>query len=193
MNTKYKAFLSSNEVQKWLAQFNSFFPSDNDTDKEFLKAIDFYTASANPVFNNYLRYNTKLDPEDFDYPYVMKMLEKINTYYIPDNIIVYRYISKGLLKEMCPSYPPKKNMIMQDKGFMSTTLIKESVNSYRANRSQNILLVISVPIGTKGMYVGHLKNTLDEYEVLLAPSTQLHIDYKLPFFNCYFKCTAILS
>lgn len=83
-----------------------FFPSDNDTDKIFLKAIDYYTASGNPIFNNYFRYNAKLDSDHFVYPYVMKMIDKLPTYHIPDNIIVYRYISKRLLKAMCPSYPP---------------------------------------------------------------------------------------
>ena len=120
-----------------------------------------------------------------------RMIDKLPTYHIPNNIIVYRYISKGLLKEMCPSYPPKTGMIIQDKGFMSTTLIKESVNSYRSGHDQNILLVISIPTGTKGTYVGHLKNTLSEYEVILAPNTQLSINYKFPFCNCYFRCTAI--
>lgn len=60
-----------------------------------------------------------------------KMVDKLPTYHIPDNIIVYRYISKGLLKEMCPSYPPKKGMLLTDKGFMSTTLVRESITNYR--------------------------------------------------------------
>lgn len=120
-----------------------------------------------------------------------KMFEKLPTYQIPDNIIVYRYINIGLLKEICPSYPPTKGMIIQDKGFMSTTLIRKSVNSYRAGRNQNILLVISVPSGTKGTYVGHLKDALSEYEVILAPNTKLRIDKKSLFCNNYFECTVV--
>lgn len=82
-------------------------------------------------------------------------------------------------------------MIIHENGFMSTTLIRESIYSYRAQRGLNILLEISIPIGTKGTYVGHLKNTLDEYEVILAPGTKLHIDDKLPFFNNFFYYTVI--
>ena len=189
MKTQYREFHSSDEIRPWYVKYQSYFPSDNDTDKDFLQAINLYTASANPFFNNHLRYNTVLDPDDFIYPYVAKMIEKLPTYHIPDNIIVYRYISKGLLKEMCPSYPPKKGMIMEDKGFMSTTLIRKSVNSYRDERVQNILLVISVPINTKGTYVGHLKNTLSEYEVILVPNTKLCIDAKC--FNRFFWCTIV--
>lgn len=191
MKTLYKKFYSPNEVNTWFDNLKSSFPSDSDVDKIFLKALEYYTASANPIFNNHLRYNTVLDTDGFIYPYVTKMIKKLPTYQIPDNIVVYRYISKGLLKEMCPTYPPKKGMIMEDKGFMSTTLIRESVNPYRNGHNQNILLVISVPSGTKGTYVGHLKNTLPEYEVILAPNTKLRIDYKSPFVNKYFFCTVV--
>lgn len=191
MKTDYKKFRFPHETHSWYIKYKSYFPSDNDNDKEFLQAINYYTASANSSFNNLLRYNANLESDDFIYPYVIKMIDKLPTYQIPDNIIVYRYISKRLLKAMCPSYPPKTGMIMQDKGFMSTTLIREGVNSYRYGRNQNILLVISVPSGTKGTYVGHLKDTLTEYEVILAPNTKLHIDNKFPFFNCYFECSVV--
>lgn len=191
MKTHYKEFHFPDETHSWYIKYKSHFPSDNDNDKEFLQAINYYTASANPLFNNFLRYNTKLESDDFIYPYIIKMIDKLPTYQIPDNIVVYRYISKQLLKEMCPSYPPKKGMIITDNGFMSTTLIRESVNSYRDGRNQNILLIIYVPSGTKGTYVGHLKDTLTEYEVILAPNTKLHIDNKFPFFNCFFECTIV--
>lgn len=191
MKTHYKEFHFPDETHSWYIKYKSHFPSDNDNDKEFLQAINYYTASANPLFNNLLRYNAKLESDDFIYPYIIKMIDKLPTYQIPDNIVVYRYISKGLLKEMCLSYPPKKGMIITDNGFMSTTLIRESVNSYRDGRNQHILLVIYVPSGTKGTYVGHLKDTLTEYEVILAPNTKLHIDNKFPFLNCYFECTVV--
>lgn len=191
MSTKYTEFHSPKDTKLWYKKYKDFFPSVKDEDKDFLYALDMYTASANPVFNNHLRHNEPLETSDFYYPYITSMVTKLPTYTIPDNIIVYRYISKGLLKEMCPSYPPKKNMIMQDKGFMSTTLIRNSVNSYRDNRSQNILLVISVPTGTKGTYVGELPNMLTEYEVILAPNTKLRIDNKTPLFNLCFRCTVV--
>lgn len=192
MKTDYKKFRFPHETHSWYIKYKSYFPSDNDNDKEFLQAINYYTASANSSFNNLLRYNTNLESDDFIYPYVIKMIDKLPTYQIPDNIIVYRYISKRLLKAMCPSYPPKKGMVMQDKGFMSTTLISESLDTHKqADISLKILLEISVPSGTSGTYVGHLKNMLAEYEVILAPNTQLRIDYKFPFFNRYFCCTVV--
>lgn len=189
MQNQYTKFKISDEVDLWYEKYKSYFPSDNDSDKDFLEALNMYTGLGNHIFNNHLRYNIELDP--FYQKYFTKMFDKLPTYHIPDNIIVYRYISKGLLKTMCPTYPPKTGMIIHDKGFMSTTLIRKSVNSYRSGRKQNILLVISVPSGTKGIYVGHLKDVLSEYEVILAPNTQLHIDHKIPFCNQYFECTVV--
>lgn len=192
MNIQYKHFYSHNEADLWVKEHNSHFPSDSDNDKIFLKALEYYTASGNPLINNHLRYHLPLETDDFIYPYATQMINRLPSYHIPDNIIVYRYISIGLMKEMCSSHPPKRGTILTDKGFMSTTLVRESINAYRhSNRSLKILLEISVPIGTKGTYVGHLKNMLHEYEVILAPNTQLRIDYKFPFCNRYFKCTVI--
>lgn len=190
MKNQYTKFKTSDMVDLWYEKYKSNFPSDNDSDKDFLEAINIYTGSANLHFNNYLRYNKNIEDTNTLH-LATKMIDKLPTYHIPDNIIVYRYISNWLLQTMCPTYPPKRGMIIQDKSFMSTTLIRKSVNSYRSGRKQNILLVISIPSGTKGTYVGHLRDTPPEYEVILAPNTQLRIDYKIPFCNQYFKCTVV--
>lgn len=188
MHPNFQKFKNTNEIDSWYPKFQSAFPSDNSTDKDFIDAITYYTGSLNNVINNHLRYNKPI--ENIHLPHLETMITKLPTYHIPDDIIVYRYISKGLLKIMCPLYPPKTGMILQDKGFMSTTLLKSSVTAYRKGRNQNILLTISVPSGTKGTYVGHL-NTLSEYEVILAPNTKLRIDCKIPFCDCNIKCTVI--
>ena len=192
MQTQYTKFKSSDDVDLWYKAYKSYFPSDNDNDKDFLKAINFYTGSANTLVNRALRYDITMLDGDYMQSIFQRMIDKLPTYHIPNNIIVYRYISKGLLKEMCPSSPPKTGMIMHDKGFMSTTLIRKSMDEHRqSDLSLKILLEIYVPTGTSGTYVGHMKNMLGEYEVILAPNTQLCIDYKFPFCNRYFHCTVV--
>lgn len=188
MHSNYKKFRNTNQIDAWYTKFQFAFPSDNSTDKYFIDAITNYTGSLNNIINNHLRYNKQIDK--IHIPHLETMITKLPTYHIPDDIIVYRYISKGLLKEMGTSKPLRKGTTLQDKGFMSTTLLKSSVNPYRIGRKQDILLIISVPSGTKGTYVGHLENTLFEYEVILAPNTQLLIDHKIPFHN-YYYCTVI--
>lgn len=74
---------------------------------------------------------------------------------------------------------------------MSTTLVRTSISNYRlSNPHLNVLLEISVPAGTKGIYVGHLENTLSEYEAILAPNTKLRIDYN-SLFSKHLCCTVI--
>lgn len=190
MKSQYKKFNSPSDVDSWYKKNKLFFPSDNKTDKTTLKALDLYTASCSSIFNGHLRYNIKIS--DCYQRYLTQMVKEISTFQIPDNIIVYRYISKGLLKEMCTSYPPKKGLYLLDKGFMSTSLIKRNLEKHRhSDPSLKILLKISVPAGTNGIYVGHLENMLKESEVILAPNTQLRIDYKYPFYKKYFNCTVV--
>ena len=191
MSVQYKAFQTTEEADAWVEKYKSFFPSDADDDKIFLKAIEYYTASGNPIFNNYLRYHRSIEKNNYFYTYVTQMVNKLPTYQIPDDIIVYRYINKQFLQVICESYPPKHGSIIQDKGFMSTTLIRESVLQLRRDKKLNVLLVISIPKGTKGTYVGLLHDSLPEYEIILAPNTQFRIDYKVPFINNYLECTVI--
>lgn len=190
MSNLYKEFHTTEEANAWVENYKSCFPSDNDDDKIFLQAIDYYTGSLKPIYNNYLRNNKLMEKDNYFYPYFTRIIEKLPTYEIPDNIIVYRYIDKRLLKEICEPYPPKRGSIMQDKGFMSTSLVRESTCQIRIDRNSHILLVISIPKGTKGTYVDLLHDSLPEYEIILAPNTKLRIDSK-SFFNTYFECTVI--
>lgn len=192
MKTQYKQFNTESQVDEWVNKFKSFFPSDDDEDKDFLEALYCYTGNANTPINRYLRSNKSLQEIDFFDNIYQKLLDNFANYQIPDNVIVYRYINKGLLKYMCPSYPPKRGMILLDKGFMSTTLLQRSINDFRySHPGLNVLLKISIPTGTKGLYVGHLNDSLPEYEIILAPDTKLRVDNKLPIFNSYIECTVV--
>lgn len=194
MKTAFTQFNNPNDVTAWANQFESCFPSDSDNDKEFISAINYFTSNANVPINNFLRYNYKdsIEPSLIHNIY-MQMISKFPTYQIPDNVVVFRYISHQLLKEMCPSFPPKKDMLISDKGFMSTTLLRSCLFDFRKARNNKlvILLVISIPKGTSGTYVGLLQDSLPEYEIILAPNTHLRIDSKLPFSNRCLWCTVI--
>gem|GEM_PF-5838620 len=191
MKTKYTQFNNPNDVTAWANQFKS---SDSDSDKEFISAINYYTSNANVPINRFLRYNhtDSIEPTLIHNIYT-QMTSKLPTYQIPDNVVVFRYTSHQLLKEMCPSFPPKKDMLISDKGFMSTTLLRSYLFDFRKTRNNklDILLVISIPKGTRGTYVGLLQDSLLEYEIILAPDTHLRIDSKLPFSNRCLWCTVI--
>lgn len=191
MNVHFHKFETEAEAETWAYENRTLFPNDSNDDKMFLEALDFYTASANVPINNYLRYNICLDEDDPSVSYAQILKRKLHKYHIPDNIIVYRYISKELLDIMKQSDNLQIHGILHDKGFMSTTLIRKSVDAYRKERRQNILLIISVTAGTPGTCVINLKNTLREYEVILAQDTRLRVDFKIPFTNRWIWCTVV--
>lgn len=193
MKSQYKKFHNAKQVNEWYSTYSSFFPSDKDDDTDFLKTIEFYTGNANTPINRVLRNNGNFQYSEFLYNIYQKMRAKLSSYQIPDNVVVYRYISKNILNYMCSCSSPKKGMIMHDDGFMSTTLLLDSIRDFVRPRPElNVLLEISIPKGTNGIYVGHLDCTEEEYEIILAPNTQLRIDYKTPFVNNYFRCTVVI-
>lgn len=192
MKTTYSQFNNPSEVISWANQFKSCFPSDSDSDKEFISAINYYTSDANVPINRFLRCKHKDSIKaSLIHNTYKQMVSKLPTYQIPDNVVVFRYISHQLLKEMCPSFPPKKDMIISDKGFMSTTLLRSYLFDFRKARNLDILLVISIPKGTRGTYVGLLQDSLHEYEIILVPDTHLRIDSKFPFSSRCLWCTVI--
>lgn len=191
MGVKYKQFKMEKEVKQWVQEYSGYFPKLTDSDTDFLMALYFYTASENVPINRHLREdNTLLEVGDMAYYDLKSMLQKLPFYHIPDNVTVYRYINRGLLKQMCPNWPPHKGMIISDKGFMSTTLLRHGVDQYLEGRHSNVLLKISIPEGSRGTYVG-LTDTLHEHEIILVPNTKIRIDsFCLPFQKEY-KCTVI--
>ena len=44
MSIQYKVFQTTEEADAWVEEHKSFFPSDNDNDKIFLQAIDYYAS-----------------------------------------------------------------------------------------------------------------------------------------------------
>lgn len=187
MIKSYKHFYSKTEADLWINEYKTCFPSMEHSDKELLKALDYYTASANVPINNHLRFGNPIKKNDFCYTILNSLLSYIPKYKIPDSITAYRFIPISVWKYLC-SGNPHKNMTIIDPGFMSTTLLFHGVDNYKENRKCKIILEISIPIGTPGTYVG-LTNTLSEYEILLAPNTQLQIDSTCIPFQRKFKCT----
>lgn len=191
MNNHFRRFSSEEEVDLWIEKYKELFPKSTDSDKNFLDALYYYTASANAQINNHLRGLSYLDETCFIYPYMKQMIEKIPLYNIPENIVVYRYIRKRAMKYLC-DIPIRKGTLLCEKGFCSTSLLPHSADDHKEENTSYTYLVISVPAGAKGTYVG-LTDTLTEYEVLLAPNSLLRVDSIYFPFRRTFKCTLIID
>ena len=88
---------------------------------------------------------------------------------IPENIIVYRYISDNFVQELITN--SKKNKWTYDKGFLSTSLTDSIAKD---EESHEYLLEIYIKRGTIGAFVTSIADG-GELEILLYPNCGLRI------------------
>ena len=105
-------------------------------------------------------------------------VHEINSHPILDDIVVYRYVTKPLISCMLEwggSKSLKKNAILIDKGFFSTTLSLEAVSEQPyATLKNRSLFTVYVPKGTPAVYVD-LVSDMNEQEILFAPGIRLKV------------------
>lgn len=142
----------------------------------------YYTRGAHMFYNRVSRFDN-IDTFDFMGSNFTKemfddSLYEISCHPVPDDIVVYRYIPKRLIKHMLEwgnSKSIKRNSILMDKGFFSTTLSREAVlNRDYANLAQRNLFIVYVPKGTPCVYVD-LVSDMHEQEMLFAPGIRLKV------------------
>lgn len=120
----------------------------------------------------------------------LNSIAEINNHRLTEDIIVYRYIEKSLVKSMIKwggSRRLKKNAILVDRGYFSTTLSLEAVNNHSyATLKEHLLFTIYVPKGTPCVFVD-LISDMNEKEMLFAPGIKLKVldNY---WFGKYVEC-----
>lgn len=163
----------------WLVRLqNQDYQPCMDIEKFFRK----YTQGIHYVFNRLLR-DCSIDTYDFKDSCMSKSMFEdsildIKDHYLKENIVVYRYVDKILLKKM-KTWSWAKNIrqksILVDRGFFSTTLCLDSVSDrHYANRKGTVLLEIYVPKDTACVYLD-LISDMDENELLFLPNTKIRV------------------
>lgn len=187
-NQKYKEFENSDEGNAWGWKFFSdvLTPKDNPA----YESVFFYTGSMYSKWNAVLRRHPTIESGMFeisakgefaaDGEQLRRILEVdsvLKHHIISENIVVYRYTHKNVVKKLCATKILKKGMQFADKAFLSTTLVRHLLNEFAKKHSCNCLLKIYLPRGINGAYVS-VKNTLstlNEQEILLARNVKLEI------------------
>jgi hypothetical protein len=117
---------------------------------------------------------------DLDNAHMQLVLEEISLiisglekYSLPESILVFRGTSKKALGKYA-DLPPKQliGKVITEKGLMSTSLFP--VRKF-ISLDDGLFMVIKVPKGTKGAYLGGLSNYPHEAEVLFPPGMRLII------------------
>lgn len=163
----------------WLPELQNQDYSPQTPAEEFFR---YYTQGPNNFFNRLAR-RDEIDTFDFsDSIFKKEMFDdsvhEINSHPVPDDIVVYRYVTKPLISCMLEwggSKSLKKNAILIDKGYFSTTLSLEAVAEQPyATLKNRSLFTVYVPKGTPAVYVD-LVSDMNEQEMLFAPGIRLKV------------------
>lgn len=169
----------------WLTTLQSQEYMPQTPTEEFFR---YYTQGAHTFFNKLARHD-EIDTYDFNGNlFIREMFYdsicEINLHPIPNDIVVYRFIPKCLIEDMLEwgnSKSLKRNSILVDKGFFSTTLSLEAVAGHPyANLKERSLFKVYIPKGMKGVYVD-LVSDMHEQEMLFAPGICLQVVSVHPF------------
>lgn len=183
----YRKFQNKEEAAEWSKEHYSYWmpklqERDSDEQTPAEKFFRSYTRGDSSVYNRILRcYN--INTYDFtDYPIskdeIIEGIAEINKNLLSENIVVYRYVSPmvlDLMETWSNVKSIRRNSILTDKGFFSTTLSLDSVSKRGyAQYKNNSIFKIYAPKGTPCVYVG-LVAGMDENEMLFAPNIKLKV------------------
>lgn len=202
MTYKDYNFFSSEEAVRWgekyfgdwLTDMKTYSIQTNTPLEEFFRK---YTSGTGTVYNGILRGSIKrkstLSSNDKKNLKLIRLAEKeIMKHPSPDNIVVYRYVSKEILNHMkkwCNLNRIKKNCILVDNGFLSTTFTPQLIKDSSYAKKSKKIFKIYVPKGTPCVYVD-LISDMHENEVIFCPKLKLKV-ISAPIFSKYIECIVV--
>lgn len=190
----YREFLTAGEAtdwgdfyyKDWAASYKRVFSLS----KEFIKGsladspIECYCGYSFRQINQFLRYD--IDSEFNTYRELADILAiaLCSAPRIPFNLVVYRLVCDEFIKELIEKNRNSRPQPVQERGFMSTGLLKDIVNSQEPYSSERNLLKIYVDKKSVGLYVNSV-TPRSEQEILFPPKAYLAlIEYPYRDVSC---------
>ncbi len=181
----YREFESTDEVNEWAQKYFGDFL--NNPDEPIYDKVYEYTGNTYIPINRLLRALPSWPAEECKnglsevyrefYDDGMELYEYLGRFKVPENVIVYRFLSHEGVKELFGRWFPRKGRRGREKAFMSTSLLLSAAKEF-AKSKRGVMLRIRVPAGTPGLYVSqdqYKGNLLRECELLLPPGIQLQV------------------
>jgi hypothetical protein len=192
-------------AKKWgMENYRSWLKDAQDLSKEPTTPAEYffryYKQGTGHMFNTPLRFGQGIDGiHDIDEIYlggftrremIQAAKKEIESNKIQQNIVTYRFVRDSIIKHMLVLSGVrrlKKDVVIFDDGFLSTTLTPSSINKDRDYvRDHKKIFVICVQKGTPCVYLDFLSH-LDENELLFLPKTKLRILSVKPL-SKYIEC-----
>ena len=144
-------------------------------------SVDFYAGNKFREMNEILRSEQE---SEWGYGYNVSLIRElyfqiIRAPQIGEKIVAYRYVCKEMIEEMISNN--KKGKVYQEKGFLSTSLIKKACIANKMEYQSDFLLKIYIPENVYGVYVNLIAQR-SEMELLLAPEYFLKM-IKKPYWD----------
>lgn len=156
---------------KWADTYKNVMKLAGDTVENNLctAPIECYCGYSYREINDYLRYGS--DNGENLYREMTDILSIIlcSAPRIPCDVILYRLVNDEFIGNLIEENKRDRPTPIQEKGFMSTSLIKDIVKQSEAYASENNLLKIYVKKETIGVYVNSV-TIRNEEEMLLFPN-----------------------
>lgn len=155
----------------WAEQYKKIMYTSKSVVKESLCSapIECYCGYKFRQINEFMRY--KKDDEYHTYRELADILSIVlcSAPKVPNNLVLYRMVNDEFINRLIEKNKQELPVPIQEKGFMSTSLIKDIANQTESYASQNNLLKIFVPKDTIGVYVNAVTSRSEE-EMLLSPN-----------------------
>lgn len=181
----YREFESTDEVNEWAQKYYGDFL--NNPEEPIYDKVYEYTGNTYIPINRLLRALPSWPADECKeglsevrrefYEDGMVLYEYLRGFIVPEDVIVYRFLSREGVKELFGRWFPWKGRRGREKAFMSTSLLLSAAKEFAKN-SHGVMLRIRVPAGVHGLYVSqdqYKGNMLREYELLLSPGLQLQV------------------
>ncbi len=182
--SKYREFLDDREATNWgnktylnwavrYKEIMSQVQMNNVNSNSFLpyNCLECYCGYEYRQINRFLRDGTDNEYHHYREKSDILSLLLMSAPRIPDDIILYRVVCDEFIEELIDNN--KKGMpATLEKGFLSTSLIKQTIISDVEFKGSNSLLKIYVDEGTIGLYVNSVTRR-NEQEMLLYPNYYL--------------------
>lgn len=188
---EYIEFSSSDESQNWGNKhyriWADAYKKVMDLSKRVMKVelvdapIECYCGYSYRQINQYLR--NDLDNDFHLYREMADILAMVlcSAPRIPCNLVVFRLVNNEFINRLVEQNKNENPAPIQEKGFMSTSLVKNIVNEDEHYAAENNLLKIYVDKDAIGVYVNAVTSRSEE-ELLLYPNGFLGL-IEYPYYN----------
>lgn len=176
---EYRDFQNANEAEdwgmthykNWAEQYIKVMKMAENVVKNRLCTVplECYCGYSYRQINEFLRYGR--DDQNHTYRELSDVLSIVlcGAPRIPCNLVLYRMVNDEFINMLVSENKRDMPTPVQEKGFMSTSLLKNIVNVDEPYAEENNLLKIYIPKDTIGVYVNAVTSRTEE-EMLLFPN-----------------------